>query len=622
MRTKRVSPGLRVVMAVVAILAVTFVMSPHAAAQQETVLYSFPLNANGEAPSPLGSLIFDEAGINLYGTTENGGTYGYGSVFELSPPTTPGGPWTETDLYDFSGGTDGASPYSSLIFDTAGNLYGTTAGGGSGGGTVFELMPTAAPPWPETVLYSLPLNANGEASSPQSSLIFDSAGNLYGTTYAGGLGYGTVFQVSPAGIGACSPANPYFCTLYTFNPGPNANADGSNPSGGLILDAQSHLYGATFNGGNGSTACACGTVFELPSLATPLPWQDNILLSFNFKDGGNPMGNLILDGKGRLYGTTTEGGSPGVGTVFRLTPPTATVNWTETILHNFTDLGTDGFMPQAGLIFDTKGNLYGTTSFGGGYESGYGTVFEIIPSSKTETVLYRFSGPPDDDGAYPNDSLIFDTSGNLYGTTTTGGTNYGGTVFEITGAPTSTLVTSSLNPSIYGQSLTFTATVSSSSGTPTGKVTFKNGSATLGTVTLTGGVASFTTTTLGAGTKSITAVYHGNGLLFASSTSSPALSQVVNKATTTTALASSQNPSSVGQSVTFTASVSPQFSGTPTGSVTFKDGTKTLKTVPLSGGAAGFTTSTLTSGAHTITATYNGSTNFTGSSASLTQTVN
>jgi Bacterial Ig-like domain (group 3) len=182
-------------------------------------------------------------------------------------------------------------------------------------------------------------------------------------------------------------------------------------------------------------------------------------------------------------------------------------------------------------------------------------------------------------------------------------------------------LTSSLNPSSFGQSVTFTVTVVPQfSGTATGTVTFRSGTATLGSATLSSGVASYTTTKLAVGTDSITAVYNGSSSFLPST--SIALSQMVNQASTTTNLTSSPNPSSVGQAVIFTASVSPQFSGTPTGSVVFKDGTKTLKTVALSGGVASYTTSTLTSGTHNITATYNGSTSFIGSSDSLTQTMN
>lgn len=189
-------------------------------------------------------------------------------------------------------------------------------------------------------------------------------------------------------------------------------------------------------------------------------------------------------------------------------------------------------------------------------------------------------------------------------------------------AVTTTTLSSSPNPSIHGQEVTFTAVVTSSLGAlPDGEtVTFMDAKKVLGTGTLSGGAASFKTSMLFMGTNAITAVYGGDSNFGGSK--SKAVSQVVSKATTTTTLASSQNPSNVGQSVTFTATVAPQFSGTPTGTVTFYDGTTALKTASLNGGVAKFTTSTLTSGKHSITATYNGSTSFSGSSASLTQTVN
>jgi hypothetical protein len=227
-----------------------------------------------------------------------------------------------------------------------------------------------------------------------------------------------------------------------------------------------------------------------------------------------------------------------------------------------------------------------------------------------------------------------DAKGNLYGaayaggdlsctTEAKGGTVVGcGTVVKLTPATTTTTtLTSSPNPSTYGQTVTFTAVVTSKLGAPPdgGTVTFMEGTTVLGTGTLSGGSASFMTSTLKVGTNAIKAVYGGDSN-FASS-ASKAVKQVVSKATTTTALASSLNPSKVGQSVTFTATVTPEFSGTATGKVAFYDGTTLLKSVALSGGAAKYTTKTLTSGTHSITATYNGSTDFTSSSASLTQTV-
>jgi len=283
---------------------------------------------------------------------------------------------------------------------------------------------------------------------------------------------------------------------------------------------------------------------------------------------------------------------------------------------------------------DTQGNLYGATAGGGDLSCyapyGCGTVFKLAATGK-RTVLYTFTNEADGVGS---GGLIRDAKGNMYGTAfaggdlsctavVQGGSVIGcGTVFKLTpAAATATTLTSSPNPSTYGQSVTFAAVVTSKLGAPPNgeTVSFIKGTTVLGTGALSSGSASFTTSTLKAGTNAIKAVYAGDPN-FAASTSK-AVSQVMNKATTTTALVSSQNPSSVGQSVTFTASVTPQFSGTVTGTVAFYDGTTVLKTVALSAGAAKLTTKALPSGEDTITATYNGGTSFDVSSTSLTQTV-
>jgi hypothetical protein len=204
---------------------------------------------------------------------------------------------------------------------------------------------------------------------------------------------------------------------------------------------------------------------------------------------------------------------------------------------------------------------------------------------------------------------------------TPSGTLLSNVPFRVPATATTITLSSSPNPSTYGQAVTFTAVVTSKLGAPPNgeTVSFMKGTTVLGTGTLSSGSASFTTSTLKAGTNAITAVYGGDSKFAGSK--SKAVSQVVSKATTTTTLASSQNPSKVGQSVTFTASVAPQFSGTPTGNVTFKDGTTTLGTASVKGGAAKFTTKKLTSGTHSITATYNGSTSFTGSTSNVVNQV-
>jgi uncharacterized repeat protein (TIGR03803 family) len=221
--------------------------------------------------------------------------------------------------------------------------------------------------------------------------------------------------------------------LHSFN-----DTDGAYSSAGLIFDKNGNLYGTTLEGGDyGCSASGCGTVFELTPTAGG-GWTETVLLNFNGSDGSGPQAGLIFDAAGNLYGTTVGGGTNcppfGCGTVFELTP-TAGGGWTEKVLHSFGN-GTDGANPFAGLIFDAAGNLYGTTYGGGTYRcgaSGCGTAFELTPAaggSWTETVLYSFSRG--NDGFEPEAGLIFDSAGNLYGTTAVGGTYDGGTVFELT----------------------------------------------------------------------------------------------------------------------------------------------------------------------------------------------
>ena len=384
----------------------------------EQVLYSFSTNGPVGA-LPWAGLIFDAVG-NLYGTTYEGGTHDVGTVFELMPKAGEG--WTEQVLYSFNNnGADGAGPAAGLIFDKNGNLYGTTSEGGTHGvGMVFELAPAQGGGWTEQVLYSFSTNGPVGAD-PAAGLIFDAAGNLYGTTNRGGThDFGTVFELTPnAGGGGWTET-----VLYHFSNYP----DGAYPVAGLIFDAAGNLYGTTGGGGTRDV----GTVFELTPKAGG-GWTETVLYNFSTKGpvGAYPYAGLIFDGAGNLYGTTSEGGTRGVGTVFELTPK-AGGGWTEQVLYNFSTNGPVGAYPFAGLIFDAAGNLYGTTNRGGTH--GYGTVFELTPTAGggwTEAVLYSFStnGPV---GAYPDAGLIFDKNGNLYGTTYEGGTDNSGTVFELT----------------------------------------------------------------------------------------------------------------------------------------------------------------------------------------------
>jgi uncharacterized repeat protein (TIGR03803 family) len=356
---------------------------------------------------PYAGVTFDSAG-NLYGTTIYGGSGRYGTVFELTPHKD--GTWTESVLHSFNF-TDGGNPSAGVIFDSAGNLYGTTGvGGAHSGGTVFELTPHKNGSWTESILYSF------ENGVPYAGVIFDSAGNLYGTTLDGGTaGRGTAFELTPHKDGTWTES-----ILHSFNDFGN---DGGLPEGGLVFDSLGNLYGTTLTGGaNGSDL---GTVFEL----TPHKdgtWTESILHSFKGSDGVWPEAGLTFDSVGNLYGTTARGGAYERGTVFELIP-NPDGSWRESVLHSFRS--GDGRAPAAGLIFDSSGNLYSTTYSGGAHNRG--TVFSLTPhqdNNWTESVVYSFRDRP---GAFPYSGLIFDKRGRLYGTTHGDGRRTFGTVFEI-----------------------------------------------------------------------------------------------------------------------------------------------------------------------------------------------
>jgi uncharacterized repeat protein (TIGR03803 family) len=360
--------------------------STGAAAQELTTLYAF---TGGDGANPGLGLIADPAG-NLYGTTGGGGASGQGTVFQLDPSGNL------TVLHSFTGG-DGSHPRAGLIADAAGNLYGTTiTGGATDVGTVFQLTPSGD----LNVLYSFTGGSDG--ALPFAGVIADAAGNLYGTTIDGGAGgQGTVFQLDPSGT---------LTVLYS--------PDDGSPWAGLLADAAGNLYG-TIDAGDGP-----GTIFQLTPSGTL-----NVLHRFTGRDGAIPHGRLIADAAGNLYGTTHNGGTSGYGTVFQLDS-----SGTVTVLHSFTG-GSDGAYPEAGLIADTAGNFYGTT-YGGG-AGGQGTVFQVTLSGAL-TVLHSFTGGTD--GGRPVADLLADAAGNLYGTTGFGGTTAScpggcGTVFELTALP-------------------------------------------------------------------------------------------------------------------------------------------------------------------------------------------
>ncbi len=395
----------------------------------------------------------------------------------LTPPAWCAG---SKVLYNFSGTPDGANPYSSMIFDSAGGLYGTTeAGGAYGGGTVYKLTQSSGA-WTETVLHSFSGNSR-DGWQPQSSLVFDKAGNLYGTTWSGGLySSGTVYELSPNGDGTWN-----LTVLYSFN---CCNGDGFNPNSTVFVTASGKIYGTTQWGGAATTCNAwnfgCGTFFELTH--TPNGWKETILYSFfAAPDSSAPWGNLAMDKAGNFYETAIWGGSQSyAGTVFQLSPATGG-GWTENILYTLDQQTGVGVQNEiGGVVFDSSGNIYGSS--GGG-------VFDLTPSSSgwTETTIYPFPGGygpsnpysgvaiehssilwgttawggggtcnnngngcgtlyrvqkingvwqqnalfhfrDQTKGWFPTSSPVIDSSGNVYGTTLNGGANGYGVVYEVT----------------------------------------------------------------------------------------------------------------------------------------------------------------------------------------------
>ncbi len=381
---------------------------------QLTPLYTFLGQADGALPN---GVILDPAN-NLYGTTFQGGIYcggiGCGVAFKID------GRGHETLLHTFGAGSDGAFPQADLLRDSSGVLYGTAyEGGTNGAGTLFKLTPrpTACAsvlcPWNETILHNF--GFSGDGSNPVSALIQDNNGNVYGTATGEGLDFGTVFKLDPE----------EYETLYSFTGPP---ADGAGPFSPLLLDANGNLYGTTSSGGS-SSACqgGCGAVFKLTPNGSA--WTETVLYSFSGgADGGTPYAGLVADQHGNLYGTTFNGGgSCNCGVVFELIP-NQDGSWTESVLWTFTG-GSDGGWPFSGMIIDSQGNLYSTTTAGGlaggcsatGYEPGCGTVFKMSPNGSgwTESVLWTFSGGSD--GSYPLGPVVMDEQGNLYGAAYFGG---------------------------------------------------------------------------------------------------------------------------------------------------------------------------------------------------------
>ena len=493
--TKLAAAAIRCAFALIVLFALPLIADRPAQAQTEAVLYNFLDNDVSDAHFPNSRLAPDGAG-NFYGTTWIGGVGGWGTVFELSPNGSGG--WNETVLYSFTGGADGQHPESGVVLDSAGNLYGTTQyGGATGFGVVYELSPNGGS-WTETVLYSF-CSADfscTDGALPHSNLITDHSGNLYGTTLSGGSGgYGTVFELSLS-AGAWTEQvlySPTDSTNYWIMAGVN-------------MDAAGNLFGAT-----------ASTVFELSPNGSG-GWTPTVLHTFagGPKDGTDPRDAPVTDSAGNVFGTTYGGGPNNFGTVYKLSPITKGQkkgSWKEQVLHFFGGPAKDGNHPWAGIVLDAAGNIYGTTREGG--KNNYGTVFGVVApvgkGSYKEKVLWNFDWT---DGLEPRGGLILDSAGYLYGTTFNGGSSGAGVVFKVnpSAAATTTTLTSSPNPSTYGQAVTFTALITSSAEAPPDgeTVSFMKGKTVLGTGTTSGGSASFSTLTLRVGTTTVTAVYSGD----------------------------------------------------------------------------------------------------------------
>jgi hypothetical protein len=449
--------------------AVCSLVSAASAGWQEKVLYSFQGGAN-DGFFPAGGVVFDKQG-NLYGATTGGGKatcapFGSecGTVFQLSPPAQKGGSWTETVLYQFQGkgSNDGSVPNGGLIIDAAGNLYGVTAYGGTGYclllganagcGTVYELSPPQQPggAWTETTLYSFATAKEGYLAI--GNLVFDSAGNLYGATWFGGdkgttcdslYGgqCGVVFELSPPKTKGGEWTETVLHSFGGMEAGSGLSiGDGANPNGGLVFDSKGAIYGTTYTGGfecPHDSGQGCGAVFKLvPPAKKDGNWIETVVHRFHrdAADGGYPQTGVIVDSKGRVCGTTVNGGPGAYGTAFCLTPPSSeSGSWNEAILYGFKDNNQYGADPVGGLSLDRNGNLYGTASVYGAY---FGTAFELKPDGPDWgiSLLYSFKGSPD--ARFPAASMVFDSTGNLYSTTEWGGTGQAcqggcGAVYEI-----------------------------------------------------------------------------------------------------------------------------------------------------------------------------------------------
>jgi uncharacterized repeat protein (TIGR03803 family) len=384
-------------------LLLAFVVLPAIIAVQRMEAQTFSVihdfTGGADGANPLNGLLLNSKGL-MYGTASAGGAYNSGLVYKVGPKGR------ETVVYNFKGGADGANPESFLIQDKAGNLYGTTyAGGASNNGAVFKIEGTK-----ETVLYSFGAQSN-DGYAPEAGLALDAYGNLYGTTTDGGLySGGTVFELIPSKSGSWTEN-----ILYNFGEG----TDGSTPVAGVTLDASGNLYGTTSTGGE----YGYGRVFELKKASS---WSEAVIHDFeNLDDGATPYAGLIPGPAGVFYGAATDGGSAGGGTVFQLTPSEG--SWNFSVIESINGWGISGSFRN--VMVDSAGTIYATTHCDGVNVAG--TVYQLVPANGNwnYTQLYTFTGG--DDGLYSFSNLVL-RDGKLYGTTKQGGTYGKGVIFEVT----------------------------------------------------------------------------------------------------------------------------------------------------------------------------------------------
>ncbi len=563
-----------------------------------TTVVSFNGGNSGDGPNA--GVIEDSSG-NLFGTTYVGGAYGYGTVFEV-----PAGTNTPITLASFNY-ANGEFPAASLIEDNSGNLFGTTRGGGAFlDGTVFEV---AAGTDTITTLASLNSTSGG---SPYAGLVEDSNGNLFGAGFSGGAnGDGTIFEVA-AGTNNLTP-------LLSFN-----GSDGQYPYGSLIEDGNGNLFGTTSYGG----ASGRGTVFEFDTQTDTL----TISASFSSTTGANPYGGLVEDASGNLFGTTANGGANGDGTVFEVAAGTTAIN-------TLASLDSANANPFSGLVEDSSGNLFGTAYYGG--DSGDGTVFKVAAGTNTVTTLLSFNST---NGAGPYGGLFQDSNGNLIGTTYGGGVGAAGTVFEMTSDTFTVRVTDSLGDSadqsyhltIYSPpSITTTTLPDGIVNQPYNQTIVATGGTGAITFTVTAGglpagLCIDSTTGVISGTPTGTSGSPFNFTITATDFAGAAVSQpytvTVNNATTTSLTSNPVGPITQGAPVTFAATIT----GSPSvGSVSFyfdygaADQFQIGAPVNVSSGSAiSDPTSALPAGSDTITAIYSGGAGFNGSQGTLAIQVN